>query len=1103
MINFIYGRAGSGKTSRVCEMAAESLREGRRVLLIVPEQMAVDAETRMAHLLGNAPTLSLEILNFRRLCNRVFREYGGLSYSYITKSGRMLMMWRELTELAPMLKSGITADKTSAVRMLGAVSEFKAYCVTPRALERAADKLQSEGGHERIADKLYDLSLIYAAYTNIVSQSFDDASDDLTKAAELLSENDFFSGADVYLDSFYGFTPQEYRVIEAIFKQSDNVTLSLCLDPSDELFLNQQKTASYLIRLAKAAGRDVREVYLNENHRAKADELKFLEESLWSLELDKNNSYEGEALAVSLIECTSLFSECEAVAVDICRRVRAGASWRDFAVVTRGIDRYDGILDVILEKYGIPHFVSGRVDIKTKPLIKLILTALTLRATGFRTEDVISYIKTGLCGITPDEVSALENYAETWSIRGISRWREDFTMNPAGYTASFTETSARTLERVNDIRERVITPLIDFHTSLDACVTVRDFSRALHAYLISLDIPTKLDYIAAEKRKTDPAAAQETEQLWSILIDALDELCLVMPESEVDGATYTELLKLIFDETDIGRIPATVDEVVSGDAALLRASCRHVYVIGANEGVFPLAPSDDGIFCDSERELLASFGISLAGGTDSQAVDERFAFYRALTSASESVTVVWSGSDLSGRSMKPSLGVMRLRSIFPSVHAADFASLPMEKRLEGRANLLEFIAECDGTPLGTALREYIAADKELCERAARISMPLCSDDEVLSEDTAKMLFGGDLALTQSRLDTYVLCHFSYFCKYILKLDEMKPARFAASDIGTFVHHILEAFVSRAEEKGTLDALSDAELDEMVDGIVADYMRTICRIAPDLTGSRLAHLFARLRRSSRLLCRNLASEFSQSRFRPACFELPIRFPSPDEKTVEPLCVKLADGADAYIYGIADRVDIMQHEDKCYVRVVDYKTGTKDFSLDNVSMGLDMQMLLYLFSIWKNGQSPRSAIKVPERCEIMPAGVLYFSAVVPTVTLEAEASPEEVERMVSDKLTRRGLLLDDETVLRAMEGELAGRYLPIKIKKDGSFTKSESLTSLEGFKTLLSSIEDTIARIGGEIKKGNAAAKPIRNKKHDACTYCAMRPVCRKPRNGGVN
>ncbi len=1101
MTEFIYGRAGSGKTTEICRKAALSLDAGRRVFLIVPEQMAVDTEERMTALMGSRPSLELEILNFRRLTNRVFREFGGLSYNYITKSGKKLMMWQTLTELSGMLETPIPAERGGVDAMLSAAAEFKAYGITAHAIEAAAKKIEAAEGACELSGKLYDLSLIFASYTNLVNQTMDDAADDLTKAAELLSENRLFYGADVFFDSFMGYTPQELAVVREVFRQADNVTVTLCLDDTpersrDELFANLKATAEKLKQTALSCGCDISERVLTECRRAESPELKFIEKHLWSLDLTKADGYKRPLKDVKLIECPGLFAECEAVAADICEKVHSGASWRDFSVITRGTERYVGILDVIFEKYGIPHYISHRTDIKNKPLIKLILAALTVKKTNFRCADIISYIKTGLPGLTPDEVSELENYAERWSIRGAVRWASEWEMNPDGYTAEFTEDAAMRLERVNELRERIMIPLSDFHAALDSAETVRDCCRALYSYLIKLDIPAKLSEEADKKRLTSPADAQETEQIWSILIDALDELCTVMPDLSVNCEIFAELLKIIFDETDIGSIPCSVDEVSVGDAALARLSGKHVYIIGANEGIFPMAPTGGGIFTDADRERLTSVGMELSPGSEAVSCDERFAFWRAMTSASRSVTVIWSRSDLSGHAMKPSFGVTRLRTLFPNADVISFESQETEKKLWGRANLTEIAAETEGSPLGDAVRQYMNADAGLRQKLERLSVPLTDDGEMLSEDTAKLISGGDLALTQSRLDSYVLCHFSYFCKHILKLDEKKPAKFDAADIGTFIHHILEVFVKEAEERGGLASLTESDIDLMVETIITDYMTQICRIAPDFSGSRLASLFARLRRSARLLCKNLAKEFSQSRFRPAFFELPIQFPSDGKPCVEPLTVPLADGSKAYIYGICDRVDIMEHGDSLYVRVIDYKTGSKEFSRSDIEMGLNMQMLLYLFSIWKNGNKHKGALEFAKNAQIVPAGVLYFKAGVQTVTLDAELSPEAVEETVSGGLTRKGLLLDDLDVLRAMDKDLSGKYVQVKLKKDGTPSKNDSLTSLEDFAALLKETENTVRRIGGEIKSGNAHTAPICDKKHDACKYCAMKPICRK-------
>lgn len=1106
MINFIYGRAGSGKTAEICKQAAKSVAAGRQVFMLVPEQMALDTEEKMTALLDGTPSLSFEILNFRRLCNHIFRTVGGLSYSYISKSGRLLLVWQTLCELAPLLKTIPSPDRSTAERVLHAITEFKTYCVSPTMLEAAADKLSKDGKNEKLRDKLLDLSLIYAAYTNLSLGLGEDADDDLTKAAESLSKNDIFKGADIFLDSFWGFTPQQFKIISELFRQADNVTVSLCLDAvtekrGDELFVNHHATAATLVRLAERAGLPVKETLLDGNFRGKNAELQYLEKNLWNLELKKSDYREGQPESVKMVECQSLFAECEAVATDICRRVREGSSWRDFAIVTRGLNRYDGILDVMLDKYGIPHFISARTDIKTKPVIKLILSALSLYTSNFECEDLISYIKTGLCGITPNEVSVFENYIHLWNIRGRGRLAEDFTMNPGGYTAAFTADSEELLEKINSIREAVLIPIFDFHGKLREAKTAKNFAAALYSFLLALELPATLQRITDELRPAMPETAQETEQLWSVIIDALDELCTVMGETEINVSVFAELLKIIFDETDIGRIPATLDSVVCGDASLLRADTKHMYIIGANDGIFPASPSEKGIFSDSECDILSSLGVELAPNSEYVAADERFLFYRAASSASESLTLLWSTSDLSGHAMKQSFAISRLKTIFKDIRSVEYAALPLEERIEGSRNILEFIAEAGETSLGNALREYASSDEELTARLNRLSLPLCDDDEQLDSETAAALFGGNLSLTQSRLESFVLCKFSYFCKYALKLEEKKSAEFNPADIGSFIHHILEKFVRHAEENGSLAAVSEEELDRLLDGIVSDYMTKVCRIDDKLSGSRIGHLFARLKRSSRILCKNLIAEFSESEFSPKLFELSIGRRSDGEEYVDPFKIPLADGTDACVYGIADRVDVYKKDDKFFVRVVDYKTGSKEFSLEDLKLGLNMQMLLYLFSIWKNGAKSEGALSIPADKEILPAGVLYFSAGVPTVTLDHPTTVSEVEEIISHKLPRKGILLDDPEVLEAMETGLSGKFIPVKPNKDGVLGAASgcTLASLDDFGELLSDMENTVRKIGEEMKAGKACAKPLRDKKHDGCAFCQMRPICRKDIN----
>ena len=229
MINLIFGKSGSGKTSRVFDMISDSISAGKSVFLIVPEQEAVQTEIASLKRLSPAAQLKLEIVSFTRLCNRVCRELGGLSYNYVTTPQKSLIMWQNLRELAPMLKVyGKTArgDAPLTDVMLSAVSELKASGVSPEQLERAFER--SEAGTP-FSDRLSDLSLIYAAYQNRISQNYSDSADELSKLCDILSQNSFFKGSDVYVDSFSSFTAIEHRLLERIFKDADNVTVTVTL----------------------------------------------------------------------------------------------------------------------------------------------------------------------------------------------------------------------------------------------------------------------------------------------------------------------------------------------------------------------------------------------------------------------------------------------------------------------------------------------------------------------------------------------------------------------------------------------------------------------------------------------------------------------------------------------------------------------------------------------------------------------------------------------------------------------------------------------------------------------------------------------------------
>ena len=1068
MVGFIYGRTGSGKSEWIFSHMEKTAEKGH-VFLLVPDREAVAAESRAAELpyAGN-----IDVVTFGRLCNYVFRRYGGLCADYITSGAKKLLMRNVLRGLAPMLKEyGAASGLGIAEKLTATRSELYQDKILPNDLERASEKL---GEETPLGAKLADLSLIFAAFDAEVSSRWEDPDGILSVAHELLRGRDFFDGSTVYIDSFTSFSPQQYDLIGQMMAGADDVyiTLSYLQEEAEEASARHLAVTDRLLRRAaeRTGVKTAESISLRTAKRYKSEELAFL-----------SNEIAGDGVAsavwnetprdIVLTRAANAFAEAEAAAIDICRTVRRGARYRDIAVIVRDTSTYEGILDAVFRKYEIPYFLSSRKKITEKPLIKLIYAAFAVCERGFRGQDVISYIKTGFVDVTPGEAGLLENYIIKWNIRGkLFTGDEPWNMHPRGYGAPFTETDNQMLARLADIRRRVIEPLKAFYAAGRTAKTVRERATLLYDFLAGLGVPEALMQSAkVATERGEAAAASETVQLWNVFCGALDQLVVCSGETDASATEFSQMLLVILSETDIGKIPTSVDEVtISGAAQTVPGAHRFVYLIGANEGNFPKRAGEDGLFSEFEKERLSVCGVELTSRLARHVSEELFYFNRAASLPSERLYVSFSHYGLSGSEERESVGVKRIRKLFPLLTVRDFELSDKRDLIESRAASFELATSLSGN-LGQALRDYYEAKPSYAEWLKYIRMPLSAANCKLSPECAENMFGGGLTTSYTKLEKYIKCHFAYFCEYELKLRDDTPARFDNLNVGNFMHGVLEKTVRWIAEGG------DSDIDEAVRQIAADYIDNTFHVSGEAIPRRLRRLFDYLCRSAAIFARRIKAEFEVSQFRPRDFELVVG----QGGGVLPMTLE-GDGMKIELRGKIDRVDAYEGGDgKLYLRVIDYKTGDKQFSIDNVHLGLDMQMLLYLFSLWEKGASHYGGK------EIVPAAVVYAGVKPPEV--ESESGIDKISVKMS------GLFLDDEAVLRAMDPALKGDFIPVKENKDGAI--KGNLIGLDAFSELRDEVTATVLRYAEELKRGAAGAVPFTATGTVPCEYCKMRAVCR--------
>lgn len=1090
MVEFVYGLPGSGKTSYIMSRLAIDAKAGRRAFLIVPEQATVDVEGELAAALPPSAQLTVEALNFSRLANRVFRERGGLVSNYADKSRKLLFMWRALRECAPFLSEYGTrgADAALPAAMLDSVKEFKISSVTPEELSDAARRISSSGGSGRtLGAKLGDIAIVYSAYSALLGRSFSDSDDDLSRLAAKLGEEPYFGGASVYIDSFSSFTGQEHKIINFIMRQADEAVITLPLrSPHDRSLsaFSSRECSDRLRRDASGLGISPHTVCLGDDLRAGNAELRALARH-FAEEETAGDIPENERGHVELYSCADPYSECEAAAARVRGLMMSGYRCRDIAIVARDAEKYRGMIDCALEKLDIPYFLSEKTGFSTRPLARLILSALGIKAYGWRREDVIAHLKTGLCGIGAREVDIFEAYTEKWNINGRAYYAEEgFSMNPDGYVAGMSPRGAAVLETANAVRALLRDRLGALFASMDAATDTSGICRAIWEYLTALDVRGTLAALSArELAEGRRREAEENSRLIDSAADALECICDVF-EEKPDTAALSSALRLAFDAAEIGTIPTGCDEVMIGSADLLRAGKRKcVLVIGLCEGEFPMASARGGLLTDRDRAALKSYDIPLSATAESDAADELFYILRTFSTPSDRICLFTHETDATGSSCRPSTAFLRTAALFPYINVTADKDISPLDRIWSRRTALEYLPLCLGSSAGDALREYFATDSGFRDAEKKAMTPLDARTEALPPALARETFGERIELTQSKIESFVSCPCAFYLKNVLKLDDGARAEFGFAGMGTFIHLVLEKFLLATVRDGNAAEPSPERSAQLINDIVNDYIGSLGRSADT---PRVRHLTNRLAAVAGLLISDIFAEFSGGSFRPMAYEVPIGMrggrgiPAPE--------FPLTGGGVAVLRGIADRVDVAgdRESGKRLIRVVDYKTGSKEFSLDDVRQGLELQLPIYLYALTRGAS---------RRDDTVPAALTYLSANIPTVSLDRPRTTDEIKAAAARSIHRSGLAVEDDSVLDALNRDRDPHFMQgAAYLRDG--TPSPALISRDGMERLFDELEDTVRGIAEGMRSGRACAIPVAGSDgRDPCEYCRYGAVCR--------
>ena len=1092
-------RSGFGRAARdaFAKEISTIIDRGERAYLIVPEQQTVLAEGLMARILPPSSALSFEVTNFTRFANTTFRSLGGLVGEYCDPAKKALIMWRTLTELAPtlnMTRGRGEVGEGMVESALAAVGEMQSLGISPSDLVTVSDN-EGISADNRLRGKLTDLSGIYLLYKNILSERYADTGDDAEVMIKKLRENpDFLVGTHIFVDGFTSFTEPQYRLL-GLLAERTNVSVSLTLPKGKEdafEFSEIRECESRLVSTARRANADVSRVREEGNGAYSDEALREICLNLWSITPPKDNITLQNAESLRIFEARTPYDECAFICDDIKRRVMDGASYSDFAIVARSAESYLGILDSALDFADIPAFTSYRRDAEEFEAVKLIYTAYAA-CRGFSRGDVISYSKCALSGVSREECDELEMYVNKWQINGKRFTDEDvWNMNPLGYTTQRNEGTDEKLLRINSIRHRIIDPLHAFANASGRATTVREQAEALLSFLLSIKMEDSLrkraSYLAEMGEKS---LSDENASLWQVICRGLDTIVTVLGDLPCDRDAFLSQLKTVFSAVDIGRIPAYIDQVTVGSADMLRLyEKKHIYLIGVNDGRFPSTVSDSSYFTERDRMRLQASGLAISPELETRGARELYIFSRAFSYAKETVTISYSAQDTRFKATSPADVVAKIGKLTGgAVKPIQIEKLSTRERVYSPGLTLQDMGKTGDDY--TAVRDALI--KSGYDREVKVLEGDISNTKTeLSKEIVDRMAAGPISLSQTKIDRYVNCPFNYFCKYTIRLDREERAEFDARNIGSFIHGILENFFTALSYEGRKSG--DLTADERRELTMRAAEKYLSEIGEDSLSEsvRTKIKIDRLCRAAMPVVDGLCDEFRQSAFEPRFFELSLSYSDSDPN---PVSIKTEKG-DINIFGIIDRVDAYKRGEDVYLRVIDYKTGQKNFSPSDLDEGANLQMFLYLKALVESEKDGfRKRCGLGDGGRLIPAGVIYVKTTVGDLQVDIP-DDDLAEKAVKDAQEREGMILDDSAVISAM----TLRYTPVYSEKypdEIRDNKRELLYSEDGWSDLMERVEGAVISAADGIRSGRMNSTPKNEGTKDSpCHFCEFKPICRK-------
>lgn len=1053
-LQIILGDTNSGKSHTLVSTMVERAwtSDNGKFFVIVPEQATLKMQKDVVRLHPAHAAMNIDVVSFDRLAHVIFSELGVNDGNVLDDIGKVLILrkvlkenQKDLTVYQNKVHLAGFADEVKSI-----LTELNQYGIDDNQLFLMQESAQDKG-NQLLFSKLADIRLLSRKFKDEIKDTYQVAEEVLDLFARVAERSAKLKDSHIYLDGFTGFTPIQYRLLTSMLKVAEDVTVSLTL-PQEEI--RSGAVESDLFYLSN-------QTYLRLRECAENAKTEILPDIAVTKE-------EKQKPPVYVYPAANTKEEVLFAAKEILRLVREeGYRFRDIAVVTGDVESYYVPVRELFEEAQISCFLDHKTHVTENQLARFLMGAVRLLEESFSRDAVFSFLKTGLTDLTMDEIGRLENYCLEFGIRGFRSYENPFTKN-----------SNWDLDEINTIREKFLEGIREFYFGMAGKdKKAGDFQEQLQdlcrKYAVEEKIHEETKRLNEEGRL---ALAKEYDQIYKLLMELLQKIALLVGDAPISVKDYREVLENALKEVKIGIIPPSLDAVIFGDLTRTRLDkIRALILLGVNDGKIPKTSAATGLFTQRERELLRE-NFEIAPTVEEDLFTQRFYLYLMLNKPKEKLYLTYACATATGEELKPSYLLDDLDELIGADVSIETVTMPelfwKEEALRDLAGRLNRFAE-SGEDLAKddeALFSYFAKADPAILRAVVEGAFFTNKQTALDPAVAEELYGEVLKGSVSRYENFNQCPYKHFLNYGLRIDERPEYQIEATDLGTLYHAALEKFGQKlkAENKSFRD-ISDADSERITNACVDE---ALAEMKSDVLSSskRYEYLTERIRQVTQKTTQVLRDQVKAGLFEPEAFEYSF------SESV---------GDHAKFTGKIDRIDLYDAGD-ILVKIIDYKSGKKDFKIEDVYSGLMLQLVGYMTAAIEKVKREN-----PDR-NVLPGGIYYY---------RIKDSFEEEGKHPDEKFRMSGLTSSEEGVIQAMDQSLAdanvrSTIIPVNSAKDKAYDRYSVVADATEFSELMGFVQKEIADVSDKIRGGCVDIAPFKKgSQENGCKYCQYKDVCR--------